>query len=219
MINLNGDVIGVNFAAMTDGTMGYTVPVSALKALIRRGSWVPQDYADFLPLLKTTRRNPANATEQRALADLYGAAKPSIFKIRAISKKGDPIFGTAFAVDNYGHFISSESMADNADVRLNHDESWSLKLTPVAKFRGLSVLKADSGQFNRLQLQPLSLDTSPQIIQSARLVAFGYPQAMGDLNISIGLPWSEETANLAVERGFGGAPVMDEVGNVVCSCP
>src|SRR4029077_14836520 len=102
-LNDSGEVVGVTFAGTLDHTTGHAVPVSKLRELINREG--EPDYSGFLPLLKSTERVPMSKSEQKRWESVYAAAKPSIFKVRAVSKDGTVQHGTAFVVGEEGYFV------------------------------------------------------------------------------------------------------------------
>lgn len=224
VVNEVGEVVAVNFASNEAG-VSYSIPVSALKELVRNNSYhrTPAFWQDIVPMLKQAGRSPAKDTGD--LSVIYAGSRDSIFKVRAIKGK-TPEVGSGFLVSDSGHVITSSKLVkDSSEITLNKNGMWNIPMRLEAHLDdGMALLVPDAFSRHHIEGTPFRLSTrEPNVVASQRLTALGYPAdqmqmfaATGDFagyvdkspNRLLGLGFN-------VEPGFAGAPILNRSGRVV----
>lgn len=224
VVNGLGEVVAVNFASNEAG-VSYSVPVSALKELVRNN--LQHRSAAFwqgiVPMLKQAGRSPQ--AESGELAGIYASSRESVFKVRAIKGK-EPEVGSGFLVSDSGHVITSSKLVQNStDITLNKNGLWNIPMRVEAHLdEGMALLVPDAFSRHYIEGTPFRLSVrEPNVVANQRLTALGYPADQMQMFAAAGdfagyvkkAPHSLLGLNFSVEPGFAGAPILNRVGRVV----
>ena len=234
LLTEKGEVVALNFARnQTDG-QSYAVPSDALRSFIQRRETTP-DYSKFVPLLESAQRSLSNTSwngNAEQLGRLFDTASKGVVQIMSKGTAADatPTYATAFAVDQFHLVTAAKAVGElGSAVKVTHNGVLHDNLLYVdKKFPDLGVAVLRTDRIAPLALEPLKLAPNNSLFAGGqRVVTFGFKSNMAEMTASPGqfgayVPGIRQPmikTFVPVAEGYGGAPIMNRLGQVIGMTP
>ncbi|MEI6279916.1 MAG: S1C family serine protease [Verrucomicrobiae bacterium] len=167
--------------------------------------------------------DPAGGDLSAQVRKIFDERRNAVVKVRATDKLGIR-FGSGFFADPTGMVYTHAGIvlrADEVSVLLSGGKELPAQVLVADERSGIAILKVDAST------PSIPIGDSPKVTMGTPLILIGYPEALevrGDIGIVAGFDrklldqyfsTTHIRANLPVQRGEGGAPVLNLQGEAI----